>query len=305
MQQFSAVLLLSFLTVALGREAHLAVKGHGAFVKLKIVPYEITRGILLKNIDSQIVSGNYAAPDQFPYFGNAILYRRAALIFCGSSLISNHWVVTAAHCMLDVTGAQIYFGSIDRLDMKTSRSAEGYFAHESFDVPPLANDIAIIKLTSAVPLSASIQPILLPAHSEKTIDFNGASMTACGFGKTATEYPRYLQYTSLTGLSNAECLRSHWVFLNTMLCGKGAGNTGSSVCSGDSGSFEVRTCAQLFLGISILGGPLTAFVSGTVTLVGISSYVQTNECFHDVQGFTRVDQYLDWINANTGIQIRS
>lgn len=41
------------------------------------------------------------------------------------------------------------------------------------------------------------------------------------------------------------------------------------------------------------------------TLVGVNSYVQTGECVGDVQGFTRVDRYLDWIKDYTGIYIRN
>lgn len=236
MPQFKAILLLCFLTVASSGKVNLLARGN--FVKLKIIAEEVSREILLKSVDRQIVYGNYANPDQFPYYGYAIVHRPWTSIFCGSSLISTIWLTTVAHCMRNATGAQIYFGSIDTQNMPTSRSAAGFIAHESFDFPtPYANDIALIKLSSAVSLSPSIQPITLPAFSQKAKDFTGAFMTVCGFGKTSSEYPRYLQYTTLSGISNAECNRAHWNFVNTMLCGKGAGNTGSGVCFGDSGLF--------------------------------------------------------------------
>lgn len=51
------------------------------------------------------------------------------------------------------------------------------------------------------------------------------------------------------------------------------------------------------------GGPLISVVDGVQTLVGVNSYVQTSSCIGDVQGFTRVDHYLDWISAYTGLYI--
>jgi secreted trypsin-like serine protease len=54
-----------------------------------------------------------------------------------------------------------------------------------------------------------------------------------------------------------------------------------------------------------LGGPLVRENGNTPTLVGIFSYVQTTTCVNDIQGMTRVDKYLDWINSYTGMTIRA
>lgn len=213
---------------------------NNGFVKLNIIPEELGNEILLQNSYNRagrIVMGSLAVTNQFPYYGYAVLYLSTYQTFCGSSLISSTWVVTAAHCMANVSAAIIYFGSTDKQYMKVSRNAQGYIVHESFDKPSaLVNDIALIKLTSAVPFSKSVAVVKLPARSETTKSFNGVALTSCGFGKTETNYPRYLQFTTIEGLANNECLRYHWVFRNSMLCGKGSNDTGSAVCFGDSGT---------------------------------------------------------------------
>lgn len=58
--------------------------------------------------------------------------------------------------------------------------------------------------------------------------------------------------------------------------------------------------------ITFILGPLSLPLPDgqQVTLIGINSYVQTSECVGDVQGFTRVDRYLDWLNQLTGITIK-
>ena len=203
MLRLSILLFVCFLASALNSEFIHKRRGHAIdrrrfqLTKLEIIPEEIRRKILLDNINSQIVLGNYAAPNQFPYYGYTIIHRTSGSSFCGSSLISTVWVTTAAHCLRNALAVAIYFGSIDKENMPVSRSAEGYVVHESFEKPTtLANDIALIKLTSAVPLSVSIQLVQLPAHSAKTIDFSGIRMTSCGFGTTVTEYPRYLIFNT-------------------------------------------------------------------------------------------------------------
>ena len=50
----------------------------------------------LENIDSQkIVGGHEAKPNQFPWL--VALFANAW--FCSASLISDEWVLTAAHCV--------------------------------------------------------------------------------------------------------------------------------------------------------------------------------------------------------------
>lgn len=242
MDQFAIILLfLGLFNVALISEVG-SETVNGQFVILDIISEEKSREALQQNVTraGRIVMGSYATANQFPYYGYAILYRTASSTFCGSSLISSEWLVTAAHCMKDVTSGAVYFGSIDRDIMKISRNINGYIIHELFDNPtPFANDIALLKLTSAVPFSTSIASVQLPARSDKANVYSGVSLTSCGFGKANDGYPRYLQYTTITGMSNAECLKNHWVFLDSMLCGKDFRVVGSSVCFGDSGSIKL------------------------------------------------------------------
>lgn len=73
-----------------------------------------------------------------------------------------------------------------------------------------------------------------------------------------------------------------------MLCAGSIYSSGAGMCLGDS------------------GGPLSMPVADgqKLTIVGINSYVQTGDCISNVQGFTRVDRYLDWISEQTGIAIK-
>lgn len=260
----------------------------GKFVDCEIIPEEKTWELLrqdsVQGRQGRIVYGSLAQANQFPHFGYLSLFRPTRSLFCGSALISTTWVVSAAHCLGDVYGGQALFGSTNKLAMTVSRNIKRYIIHPYYNGPsPLANDIVLVELTSAVSLSNSVKVIKLPTRAEVAKNFAGTTMVASGFGVTLSgSVSSTLQYTYLTGLTFNECKAAHGVFIDSMLCGKSA--TGSSICGGDS------------------GGPLIS--SGSIpTLIGVNSYVQTASCVNDVQGFTRIDSYLDWISYYTGIFI--
>lgn len=136
-------------------------------------------------------------------------------------------------------GAQAFLGSNDKTRMKVSQSASGYAIHSEYNQPSaLKNDIGLVLLAAAVPLSSSVKVIQLPPRSDFDVDYTGKSVTACGFGQTSTgDYPNQMQFTYLRTLSSPECSSAHWVFRDTMLCARGTTSLGEGVCYGDSGKF--------------------------------------------------------------------
>lgn len=159
--------------------------------------------------------------------------------------------------------------------------------HENFSSTNLSNDIALIKLPSAVTFNQYIQSVALPARSNQYQTFVGNTVVASGWGKTsdnANGITNTLQYADLVVLDQSTCSRSYIVGLvkaSNICVGT---KTGKSTCNGDS------------------GGPLV--LESNHVQVGLTSYGSASGCEKGAPAvFTRVTSYLDWINLKTGLKV--
>ncbi|KAK7865650.1 hypothetical protein R5R35_006907 [Gryllus longicercus] len=195
---------------------------------LKVTPVEGAP----KYADSRIINGVQASRGQFPY--QAALYLNGNG-FCGGSLISTRWVLTAAHCAFGITFFTVFLGAHDI----SSASEEGRvvvttrskIVHPGYLVLLPPNDIALIDLGQDMPLSNLVQPIALATGDDL---FEGAAARVSGWGKTSdasNAVSPTLNYVDLSIISNAEC-RQTFGLLNvraSTICAQGAG--GRSSCN--------------------------------------------------------------------------
>lgn len=70
----------------------------GTFTPMKMSP-EFLSKISQKNIQPRIVSGSYASRRQFPYQVGLSLGVSELYFWCGGSVISDRYVLTAGHCV--------------------------------------------------------------------------------------------------------------------------------------------------------------------------------------------------------------
>ncbi|KAM7352559.1 CLIP and Tryp_SPc domain-containing lethal (2) k05911 [Cochliomyia hominivorax] len=249
----------------------------------------------LKNAENpdqeRIVGGTNASPHEFPWI--AVLFKSGKQ-FCGGSLITNHHILTAAHCVArmtswDVAALTAHLGDYNiRTDFEVkhvSRRIKRLVRHKGFDFSTLHNDIAILTLSEPVHYTNEIMPICLPTSTaQQSRSYSGHIATVAGWGSLRENGPQpsILQKVNIPIWTNAECAHKYGRaapagIIDSMIC---AGQAAKDSCSGDS------------------GGPLIVNDGARYIQVGIVSWGIGCGKGQYPGVYTRVTSLLPWIYKN-------
>lgn len=235
----------------------------------------------------RIVSGTPAAKGEFPW--QAIIKEdEDDTLKCGGSVISERWVMTAAHCTDSLKSVCVVFGTIQLNNTVHNMTSSDIYIHPQYS-PPNVNDISLIRLPRALVFSNLIQPIVLVSSAEAANDFVGSTGIIAGFGLMDDEYLDYSQFllwaqVKIVAIRNCQQMYPQAEIDENNLCAVGDGNTNMSTCSGDS------------------GGPLIVIINGSPVQIGINSFVATDMCTEGYpSGYVRLSSYLGYISRTTGL----
>eukprot|EP00095_Tigriopus_kingsejongensis_P010416 snap_masked-scaffold203_size261420-processed-gene-1.2 protein:Tk10416 transcript:snap_masked-scaffold203_size261420-processed-gene-1.2-mRNA-1 annotation:"transmembrane protease serine 9-like" len=184
----------------------------------------------------KIVGGQEATAHEWPWMVALTLSTPQGTFFCGGSVINNRTVLTAAHCVDGVIQATAYFGCVARRqDCDQIRVVEqaDILGHQSYGNLINGNDIALLKLPTAVQFNAKVRPVCLPTTRLQA----NQTLWVTGWGKTATtgQLAMNLKEAELNLQTDSYCRRFYGSSLaSSFLCT--TQRSGAS-CQGDSGSF--------------------------------------------------------------------
>lgn len=227
---------------------------------------------------------------------------------CGGTLITEQYVLSAAHCFKD--DVKIEFARVGEYDLSKSIDegfglkapqpqdidVERVIRHHSYERPCLrCNDIALVKLAKPAQLhNFFVYPICLPSNPLQDMGFSvsqfqGKLAMATGWGVTdpknifTTRTADILHQVNLTIQERQYCHQQKRKYPDSrMILCAGQGD-GRDVCRADS------------------GGPLMLSdgFSQRWYVVGVTSFGPTICGDRNAQGvFTSIHYYIDWIMQN-------
>lgn len=115
-------------------------------------------------LQSRIVGGQDAVLAQFPYSVSIREYVTTKH-FCGGAIISNHHILTAAHCLQgnrsEAHNLYVVIGALNREDEENKIRVARISNHQHFNYTYMKNDIAMIYTAVNIQFTDTVKPIAL------------------------------------------------------------------------------------------------------------------------------------------------
>ncbi|GLV46395.1 hypothetical protein CBL_20738 [Carabus blaptoides fortunei] len=252
----------------------------------------------LRSRTGKIVGGQDASPGEYPWL---VSVTRRGGHFCGGSVLSKHFVLTAGHCMCSGTNLlqaqqlRITLGQHDLTNGKRSNSYEMQIKditmHPQYKCDRVSHDLAVMELVKSIQWSDNVLPACLPNGLGETgyNRFDNSLATVAGWG--------WLNENTQKGGRATVLQKANVNVIGTETCrqwyksqGKKTKIQDSQICAGHQQG-GVDSCW------ADSGGPLMVGSENHVIVVGVVSTGIGCARPYLPGLYTRVSEYIPWIRS--------
>nr|AAV84270.1 serine protease [Culicoides sonorensis] len=186
-------------------------------------------------VDGRIVGGVAAEIEELPY---QVSLQKGGH-FCGGSIISSKWILSAAHCVGNDSAPtlQIRVGSSFKSSGGDLMKVSQVVQHPAFNDDVIDFDYALIELQDELELSDVIKPVLLADQDEEFEADTKCTVSGWGNTQKPAESTQQLRKVVVPIVSREQCSKSYKGFneiTERMICA-GFQKGGKDSCQGDSG----------------------------------------------------------------------
>ncbi|KAK7889718.1 hypothetical protein WMY93_025278 [Mugilogobius chulae] len=229
---------------------------------------------------NRIVGGNISKPGQFPW---QVSLHSQGMHRCGGSLITNQWILTAAHCVYGSAIPDLWdvYAGISELPGYgvNPLQVDRIIHHHRYRPHWPIYDIALMKLHTPLVFNGSVEPICLPNHGEVFQPKTMCWISGWGATEFGGSLSLVLRHAMVPLISDKDCNEPQ-VYAGhitpSMICA-GYLEGGVDSCQGDS------------------GGPLACEDSSLWKLIGATSWGDGCADANKPGVYARITECLSWI----------
>ncbi|XP_060535312.1 chymotrypsin-2-like [Cylas formicarius] len=252
----------------------------------------VVAGAPRHDVSPKIINGTNANDGEFPYMVSLRKVRDGEQHECGGSIISERWILTAAHCVWGQLLVSVRYGSVrldeGHVDYNYTMPIKTQIVHPDYTNIAndsgwfMLNDVALLELQDPLPFGPDVGPVQLPDQDDPEPVGSTGVLSGWGNIDDHSTQPEVLQKIDQILYDQEFCsayfaVNSIWYYDRYgFVCGGVPGEL-RRACFGDSGGPLVVDGVQR--GMVSMGGTRCA-VSPTI--------------------FTRVSVVRDWIRTVTG-----
>ncbi|CAH2237277.1 jg11242 [Pararge aegeria aegeria] len=194
--------------------------------------------------DEKIVGGYVADIKDVPYQARLTIVTDSGAYGCGGSIISQRYVLTAAHCLARAKTVYVRVGSNYADREGALYSATKFWQHPNYNNKTIDNDVGIVSPSIPIQFDTNTKAIKLASKGRNIPAGTEALVSGWGLTSENGKGSDRIMAIRVPTVSNEDCRKSYSLITDNMICA-GVPEGGKSTCQGDSGGPALTKYGQI------------------------------------------------------------